>query len=851
MISAGLRRMGILTLLCGALAIAASCPAGAAGDWLARYHEEEIARARAEVAAKGYDWVPGPTSLTQYTPEELDRMLGLRLPPALRRAAEKGGNAARFPVRDDLPGAFNWVDLGLVTGVRNQGGCGSCWAFAALGALEAAIKIHSGVDWDLSEQQILACTTGDGCTGGFASVAWDLLRSAGAVAEACYPYTGSDYLPCATGACEIVAVAGEYADIPNGVAEIKTAVYSHGPVATTMHAYSDFRYYTEGCYEHEGDEENNHAVTIVGWDDAACDGDGAWLAKNSWGMGWGLSGYFWIKYGSSGIGPSTQLVAFDPANRLEAIACEVDDDSLGNGNGWLDPGEQAELDVTLQSGLLAGRREGIHVVLDPDPGLVTILRRQASVPDLDPGESGSLSRAFVVEADSLLAVGTRVHLPLTIVSFGPHVERDTLALVLGNVPILLVDDDGGTVADPFFREALEAEGYLYRQWDTKIAGTPPAGVLAGYPVAVWLTGVLGNMEAPDRAALRTYLDGGGALLASGQDIGWWLNETGEPEEQEDQLDFYNNYLHAEYRADDSGFRHLAGVAGDPITNGMVLDLGGGDGSRNQDYPSWIDPLDGAVPILSYSYGTPGALRSAGDYRLVYYAFGVEAVNAAEDRRALLANALEWLVPEWPDLVAPEVAVVSPNGGETWWPDSTVAITWEAQDDVGVTAIDLRISRDGGATFPELLAYGQPNSGTFLWDPKGVGSADCLLQVIARDAAGRMGRDVSDGTFTIIASDLGVEEQAGAPLRVRAAPNPFLREATLRLDLARDDRIGLALYDVTGRCVLALHDGLLPAGSHAFVWNGRDARGKPVPSGTYFARITGTRLSLVERLILLR
>jgi len=811
---------------------------------LAAYHDARIEAARAEVEARGYDWVPGRTSLVAYTPEELDRMLGFTPPPeSVSRATPR----LPLAVGKDLPSAFNWRDLGLVTGVRNQGPCGSCWIFGGVAALEAAIFIHAGDSLDLAEQQVLSCLPGDGCWGGFPATVWDLFRMDGAVAEACLPYQAVDTVACEIDACPRVAVAGDYFDIPNDVDLIKAAVHDYGPVVTSMCVYEDFRYYTEGCYQHDGTDMNNHSVAIVGWDDAACDGAGAWLVKNSWGTGWGMEGYFWIRYGSSGIGLATQWVAYDPGDRLEVISAEIVDDETGNGNGWLDPGERAEIAVTVRCGLLSEPREGVIAVVDEHEGLVAVERRQARTPDLMPGEMAEFTPRFLVHADSFALVGAVARLPIAMLSYGEQIDSDTLEFVLGNVPVLVVDDDGGTIADPFFRRALEDEGQGYRVWDTKTSGPPAADALARYPVAVWLTGVTGNLEPPDQAAVSAYLDGGGALLVSGQDIGWWMNEAGSP----DDLTFYHDYLHADYRADDSGYRHLNGSAGDPVTDGLSFDLGGGDGSLSQDYPSWIEPRGDAVAILSYDAGVDGALRWSGDYRLVYYAFGVEAANTSADRRALLARALEWLVPAWPDIASPQVQLIGPNGGEMFAPDSLVSISWNAFDDAGVTSVELRLSRDGGITWPVPIATGLAASGTYLWPAGGAQSATCRIRAVAQDAAGLMGADASDGDFTILGSPGATEDRVGSLVRLECDPNPFFSRTTMRFALARAEDVRLTVHDASGRAVAVLHEGLLPAGEHPFAWRGENDARLRLPSGAYFVRLQTSAGSLVRRVVLVK
>ncbi len=102
----------------------------------------------------------------------------------------------------------------------------------------------------------------------------------------------------------------------------------------------------------------------------------------------------------------------------------------------------------------------------------------------------------------------------------------------------------------------------------------------------------------------------------------------------------------------------------------------------------------------------------------------------------------------PDVTAPAVALTSPDGGETWKAGSSHAITWTATDAVGVTAVTLAYSTDGGASFPDTIATGLANSGTYSWTVPLVSTAAAKVRVIAQDAAGNAGRDSSTAVFTI-------------------------------------------------------------------------------------------------------
>jgi len=820
-------------------------------DDLSAYHDVRIAEARARVSELGYAWQPGPTSLTAYTPDELQDMLGAIMPDAVARGL---GQEPPSPlgVRPDLPASFDWRNHGGVTPVGHQGSCGSCWDFAALGALEAVILIHGGVELDLSEQQILSCATpGYGCGGSWATTAWSWVRARGAVSEACMPYQADDTWPCTENECDKIAAADRWIDIPNDIDQIKTAIYAYGPVTTAFYVYEDFYYYTGGCYEHPDEVTwTNHLVVIIGWDDAACDGAGAWLVKNSWGTGWGMEGFFWIKYGNCNVGTATQLVYYHPGIDLERAGVAVDDGATGDGDGWLDPGETGDLAVTLRNGILAPPRAGITATLACASAAVQMLSATAACPDLEPGETGGLTPAFTIAISPYLAIGTELAFELTLSADGGYTTTDTFALITGDVPILLVDDDESTVADPYVGAALGEGGYLYRHWDTQFEGSPTGAVLQRYPAVIWLTGISGRIDAAEQQAIATLQDEGGALLATGQDIGWFLHDWSgaTPADRE----FYQERLHATYLEDGSGYMHLEGTPGDPIGDGLTFGIGGGSGSRAQAWPSRIDARAGAVATFTYAPGVVGAVRWAGDYRVAYFAFGIEAIDEAADRPAVVARSLEWLVPAWPDIEQPTVTVTSPNGGETWWPESEVAITWQASDNVAVESIDVLLSRDGGATWPDTLAAGQANTGSLIWIVTGPGSETCLVRVVARDTVGLLNQDTSDATFTLLDATAAVGEVVPAFAFAPLGPNPFCDGTVLGLALPGPEGIDLAIYDLTGRRVVALSRGILPAGQHAYRWDGTDASGRRLPGGLYFARLTrGSGEELRARLLMLR
>lgn len=211
-------------------------------------------------------------------------------------------------------GSFDWRTLGKVTPVKNQNPCGSCWDFAAVAAYESAYAIRNNTMINVSEQHILDCAGAGTCAGGWYMPVWDWMLTHKVVNTAALAYTAHD------GACP-GGLSGTYEDVawgfvdPSGgvpsVAAMKAALCAHGPLAVAMMATPAVIAYTGGIINEGPMNILNHAVTIVGWDDSKH----AWLVKNSWGTGWGLSGFFWIDYGSNNIGYHAAWVQA-PSNRI-------------------------------------------------------------------------------------------------------------------------------------------------------------------------------------------------------------------------------------------------------------------------------------------------------------------------------------------------------------------------------------------------------------------------------------------------------------------------------------------------------------------------------------------------------
>jgi C1A family cysteine protease len=195
--------------------------------------------------------------------------------------------------------------LGYYTPIKDQGNCGSCWAFSMTAEAETTALKLTGITYDFSEQYVLNCTSSTwGCNGGFFNFV-TFISPQGARAESCLPYTAKKSRCKQT--CPIIyqitnwAYVGNSSSVPS-VDSIKNAIYTYGAVSAAVYVDSYWQAYTSGCFNGTASGSCNHAIQLVGWDDSQCGGAGAWRLKNSWNTGWGEAGFMWIKYGSQLVG---------------------------------------------------------------------------------------------------------------------------------------------------------------------------------------------------------------------------------------------------------------------------------------------------------------------------------------------------------------------------------------------------------------------------------------------------------------------------------------------------------------------------------------------------------------------
>lgn len=269
-------------------------------------------------------------------------------------------------------------------------------------------------------------------------------------------------------------------------------------------------------------------------------------------------------------------------------------------------------------------------------------------------------------------------------------RRLAYSVITPDTEILIVDDDGAFDYETrYVQAAIAPLGRSTAIWDRNSTALS-AAVLANFDVVVWEVGYsFPTVDATDRAALTTYLNGGGALFLTGQDIGWEMTDIGA-----DALDWYHNVVHANFIADDTNDLTLVGEPGDPIGDGLSLNIGGGDGANNQEYPSDIDPRDAtASVVLRYDAARNGGIKvDTGVYRLVYFAFGFEAINNAAHRALVMQRVIDWLAPGTvavPTHDAPAAATLVGNWPNPFNPSTEIVFRLAAASRVDLGIYDLQ------------------------------------------------------------------------------------------------------------------------------------------------------------------
>lgn len=369
---------------------------------------------------------------------------------------------------------------------------------------------------------------------------------------------------------------------------------------------------------------------------------------------------------------STQFFLFTPSKNITDVIIDKDNwilketdkfttpileyyahqvvDSTENNNGLAEPGETVDLLVTIMNkGTSAQDITAKLVSSDPDiqipPETAEASFIGISYDHLD--NDLALAFSFSVSSGAIGHIST-FKIELTAADMcSTYTMVDSFYIKIGSPSVLLVDDDNGANYEQYFSQPMSLAKIYMDSWEVTSQGIPSyAEVLQKYQTVIWFTGDdrTTSLTQQEQQAIAAYLDQGGWLLLTGQNIGHDLIADGTP----DDSTFYTDYLHAEFAVDTVNSTMIMGVPGDAIAGGMFvyIDTAAG-GAGNQTAPSAINPINGATMFLKYIPQMSAAgIRywdEATGSRIVYLPFGFEGISGpySDTAQKLLAQIMKW------------------------------------------------------------------------------------------------------------------------------------------------------------------------------------------------------------------
>ena len=338
--------------------------------------------------------------------------------------------------------------------------------------------------------------------------------------------------------------------------------------------------------------------------------------------------------------------------KIKTLKLSISDDSGGNSNAILEHGETIEVKIRKMHNYSISPGEGVFVTMTTNDTDLTIHKGEFEIGFFGADTTIHLNETFSFSVNEN-AKGKTSQIMIGWHAAGEFTGADTFNVIVGKIPVLIIDDDRGVYpAEKLYTNILDLWDINYGVWDKLTDGDLRPDYLFNFPIVIWLCEAeLLSLDVFDRYALSYFLDSGGNLFISGQDIGWDFNDpTGYGY---DDRQFYTKYLHANYFSDVSPTNEVVGIPNDPIGSALQFSVYQPGLPGENQYPDEIGPADGATSCFKYKGGQNHSfgIKYEGDHKVVYFGMGLEAIDATETtppndispiRTEVMSRVLNWL-----------------------------------------------------------------------------------------------------------------------------------------------------------------------------------------------------------------
>ncbi len=351
----------------------------------------------------------------------------------------------------------------------------------------------------------------------------------------------------------------------------------------------------------------------------------------------------------------TETIVAKP--KFKIISVSVDDSKNGNGNRLLDPGETVNINCIIRNEW--GDALNAEAELRSNNSAISITKNKShygtvyGISHLDSSQHGSLDEGFTININAS-ALPQTILFTITITSDAGYSVELPFELTISAKLLFVDDDDGLNNVEQYYFNALKHLGVTFDTWNRNSQGELPFDYLQKYKVVVWACEwAFPSLDISDRNILTAYLNSGGGLFLSGQDIGWDLADSSGSEfllSNGASKIFYEKYLKAKYISDDAKNNNLTGVSGNSISENMTIVRNQPGRSSSEQFPDVIDPINGSNYCFIYNggdfVGKNGAISYSKEFKVVYFGFGgFESISDSVKRNIVMERVIKFLSPE--------------------------------------------------------------------------------------------------------------------------------------------------------------------------------------------------------------